>query len=129
MRYLSCKEIYDAIKEWGIKETNTREYAYEFQLKNGQYIYVKRLLDTQKRNPEPLRLMIHPCFIALKEDLLSFENIEFSFEEMGNMNSAFAQFPKSSQSQCDENPTKYGIGVNFQDKRSLLKLIVFIESV
>ena len=86
MRYLSCKEIYDAIKEWGIKETNTREYAYEFQLKNGQYIYVKRLLDTQKRNPEPLRLMIHPCFIALKEDLLSFENIEFSFEEMGNMN-------------------------------------------
>lgn len=129
MRYLSCKEIYDAIKEWGIKETNTREYAYEFQLKNGQYIYVKRLLDTQKRNPEPLRLMIHPCFITLKEDLLSFENIEFSFEEMGNMNSAFAQFPKSSQSQCDENPTKYGIGVNFQDKRSLLKLIVFIESV
>ena len=129
MRYLSCKEIYDAIKEWGIKETNTREYAYEFQLKNGQYIYVKRLLDTQKRNPEPLRLMIHPCFIALKEDLLSFENIEFSFEEMGNMNSAFAQFPKSSQSQCDENPTEYGIGVNFHDKRSLLKLIVFIESV
>lgn len=129
MRYLNCKEIYDAIKEWGIKETNTREYAYEFQLKNGQYIYVKRLLDTQKRNPEPLRLMIHPCFIALKEDLLSFENIEFSFEEMGNMNSAFAQFPKSSQSQCDENPIKYGIGVNFQDKRSLLKLIVFIESV
>jgi hypothetical protein len=129
MRYLSCKEIYDAIKELGIKETNTREYAYEFQLKNGQYIYVKRLLDTQKRNPEPLRLMIHPCFIALKEYLLSFENIEFSFEEMGNMNSAFAQFPKSSQSQCDENPTKYGIGVNFQDKRSLLKLIVFIESV
>ena len=48
MRYLSCKEIYDAIKEWGIKETNTREYAYEFQLKNGQYIYVKRLLDIQK---------------------------------------------------------------------------------
>ena len=129
MRYLSCKEIYDAIKEQGIKQTNTREYAYEFQLKNGQYIYVKRLLDTQKRNPEPLRLMIHPCFIALKEDLLSFENIEFSFEEMGNMNSAFAQFPKSTQSQCDENPTKYGIGVNFQDKRSLLKLIVFIESV
>ncbi|WP_159153117.1 hypothetical protein [Acinetobacter johnsonii] len=129
MRYLSCKEIYDAIKELGIKQTNTREYAYEFQLKNGQYIYVKRLLDTQKRNLEPSRLMIHPAFVVLKDDLQELENIEFNFAQQGNMNSAFAQFPKSSQSQCDENPTEYGIGVNFHDKRSLLKLIVFIESV
>ncbi|AYA03966.1 hypothetical protein BEN74_14910 [Acinetobacter sp. WCHAc010034] len=129
MKYLSCKEIYDAIKALGIQQTNTREYAYEFQLKNGQYIYVKRLLDTQKRNAEPSRLMIHPCFIALKEDLLSFENIEFSFEEKGNMNAAFAKFPQCALSQCDDNPTEYGIGVNFQDKQSLLKLIVFIESL
>lgn len=73
MRYLSCKEIYDAIKELGIKQTNTREYAYKFQLKNGQYIYVKRLLDTQKRNPEPSRLMIHPAFVVLKDDLQELE--------------------------------------------------------
>lgn len=73
--------------------------------------------------------MIHPWFIALKEDLLSFENIEFSFEEKGNKNSAFAKFPQYALFQCDDNPAEYGIGVNFQDKGSLLKLIVFIESL
>ena len=26
--------------------TNTRKYAHEFELKNGQYIYIKRLKDS-----------------------------------------------------------------------------------
>lgn len=129
MRYLSCNEIYQIMIGIGLEPTATREYAYEFQLKNGQYLYVKRLRDTQKRTPEPSRLMIHPAFVVLKDDLQELENIQFNFAQQGNMNSAFAQFPKSCQSQCDENPTEYGIGVNFQDKRSLLKLIVFIESL
>lgn len=59
----------------------------------------------------------------------NWKNIEFNFAQQGNMNSAFSQFPKSSQSQCEKNPTEYGIGVNFHDKRSLLKLTVFIESL
>lgn len=127
MTYLSCKEIYHAMKELGFKQTDTRDYAYEFLLRNGQYIYVKRFIDTQKRTPEPSRLMIHPVFITLKDDLQKLENTEFNFEEKGNMNSAFARFPKCSQSHCEENPTEYGIGVNFKDKTALFNLLKFIE--
>ena len=129
MTYLSCKEIYKILTELGFKQTEIRDYAYEFQLKNGQYIYVKRLLDTQKRVPEPSRLMIHPAFIVLKDDLQKMQNIAFNFEEKGNMNSAFAQFPRSSQSRCIENPTEYGIGVNFQDRKSLIDFLDFIQSI
>lgn len=32
--------------ELGYIQTNTRKYAYEFELKNGQYIYIKRLKDS-----------------------------------------------------------------------------------
>lgn len=129
MAYLSCKEIYDAMKNIGIKQTYEREYAYEFQLVNKQFIYVKRLLDTQNRQQQPSRLMIHPLFIALKNELMKLENTEFNFEQDGNMNSAFAQFPKCSKSECKDNPTEYGIGVNFKDKTALYKLLKFIENV
>ncbi|MEN4981942.1 hypothetical protein [Acinetobacter modestus] len=106
MHNLSCEEIYQVMKDAGFKQTYTGEYAYEFKFNNGQYVYVKRLKDTQKRTPEPSRLMIHPALIALKEDLQKMENVVFNFQEKGNMNSAFSQFPKCKQSECDENPTE-----------------------
>ncbi|MNI54851.1 hypothetical protein D3C73_1097680 [compost metagenome] len=46
MTYLSCKEIYELMTELGYTQTNTRKYAHEFELKNGQYIYIKRLKDS-----------------------------------------------------------------------------------
>ncbi|EPL0173791.1 hypothetical protein N1009_003621, partial [Acinetobacter baumannii] len=116
MTYLSCKEIHELMTELGYTQTNTRKYAHEFELKNGQYIYIKRLKDSQKRKKEPSRLMIHPSFQKFKEDLTKLEKVEFSFEQKGNMNSAFAEFPKCDLSECDGNPTEYGIGVNFKDK-------------
>lgn len=128
MAYLSCKDIYQILIDLGIKQSEIRDYAYEFQLKNEQYIYVKRLLDTQKRVTEPSRLMIHPAFIALKDDLQKLEDVAFNFEEKGNMNSAFAHFPKSSQSRCIENPTEYGIGVNFEHRKALIDFLDFIQS-
>lgn len=128
MTYLSCDEIYQVMKDEGFKQTYTRAYAYEFMLKNGQYVYVKRLMDTKKRIPEPSRLMIHPALIAFKDDLQKVENAEFNLEEKGNMNSAFSQFPKCKQSECDENPTEYGIGVNFSNRNGLIRLLDFIES-
>lgn len=126
---LSCKEIYDAMKNIGIQQTAEREYAYEFQLANKLFIYVKRLLDTQNRQQQPSRLMIHPMFIALKDELTRLENTEFNFEQEGNMNSAFAQFPKCPKSECKDNSTEYGIGVNFPDKNALSELLKFIGSL
>ncbi|KQE87932.1 hypothetical protein [Acinetobacter lactucae] len=123
MTFLSCKEIHQLMTELGYKQTNTREYAHEFELKNSQYIYIKRLKDSQKRKKQPSRLMIHPSFLKFKEDLTKLEKVEFSFEQKGNMNSAFAEFPK-----CDGNPTEYGIGVNFKDKLALINFLKFIES-
>ena len=113
----------------GFKQTDTRDYAYEFKLKNEQYIYVKRLIDSQKRIPEPSRLMVHPAFIAIKDDLQKLENVVFNFEEKGNMNSAFARFPTASQSKCEENPTEYGIGVNFRDIKALIDFLDFVQSL
>ncbi|BCB00614.1 hypothetical protein ATCC19606_29490 [Acinetobacter baumannii] len=48
MTFLSCNEIYELMTDLGYTQTNTRKYAHEFKLKNGQYIYVKRLEDNQK---------------------------------------------------------------------------------
>jgi len=128
MTYISCKEINQIMIELGYKKTNTREYAYEFKLKNGQYIYIKRLKDTQKRISEPSRLMIHPKYIDYKDELRKLENVEFNFEQKGNMNSAFAEFPKCDLSKCEGNPTEYGIGANFKDKLALTNFLKFIEN-
>lgn len=128
MTFLSCKEIHQIMTELGYKQTNTREYAHEFELKNGQYIYIKRLKDSQKRKKEPSRLMIHPSFQKSKEDLTKLEKVEFNFEEKGNMNTAFARFPHSSESDCVKNPTQHGIGVNIKDKLALINFLKFIES-
>jgi len=128
MTFLSCKEIYELMTELGYTQTNTREYAHEFELKNGQYLYIKRLKDSQKRKKEPSRLMIHPSFLKFKEDLTKLEKVEFSFEEKGNMNTAFARFPHSSESDCAKNPTQHGIGVNFKDKLALTNFLKFIEN-
>ncbi|HGE6785210.1 hypothetical protein ACT4VK_10395 [Acinetobacter baumannii] len=49
MTFLSCKEIDELMTELGYTQTNTRIYAHEFKLKNGQYVYVKQLKDNQKR--------------------------------------------------------------------------------
>ena len=117
------------MKDLGHKPTFTREYAFEFILKNEQYVYVKRLQDTKKITPEPSRLMIHPLFEALKEDLQKIDHVAFNFSEKGNMNSAFARFPTSNQSQCEDNPTQYGIGVNFGDRQALLNFLDFIQSL
>lgn len=129
MTYLSCNEILQIMKDLGHKLTFTREYAFEFRLKNGQYVYVKRLQDTKKITPEPSRLMIHPVFEVLKEDLQKIDHVAFNFSEKGNMNSAFAHFPTSSQSQCEDNPTQYGIGVNFSNRQALLIFLDFIQSL
>lgn len=129
MTYLSCKEIYQIMSDLGCEQTTTRKYAYEFKLKNGHYLYVKRLMDTKKITPEPSRLMIHPAFVELKEDLQKVENVVFNFEEKGNMNSAFVQFPKCRQSECEDNQTEYGIGVNFSNKNGLIGFLKFIESL
>lgn len=48
MTFLSCKEIDELMTELGYTQTNTRIYAHEFKLKNGQYVYVKQLKDNQK---------------------------------------------------------------------------------
>ncbi|MDR9541868.1 hypothetical protein RJC71_00250 [Acinetobacter baumannii] len=128
MTYLSCKEIYELMTELGYTQTNTREYAHEFELKNGQYFYIKRLKDSQKRKKEPSRLMIHPSFLKFKEAFTKLEKVEFSFEEKGNMNSTFAEFPKCDLSKCDGNPTEYGIGVNFKDKLALINFLKLIEN-
>lgn len=77
-------------------------------------------MDTKKTASEPSRLMIHPALVVFKKDLKKVEKAEFNFEEKGNMNSAFAQFPKCKQSECDENPTEYGIGLNFSNKNGLV---------
>ncbi|WP_454667239.1 hypothetical protein [Acinetobacter calcoaceticus] len=128
MTFLSCKEIDEFMIELGYTQTNTRKYAHEFKLKNGQYIYVKQLKDNQKRVSDPSRLMIHPKYIDHKDELRKLEKVELNFEQKGNMNSAFAEFPKCDLSKCDGNPTEYGIGVNFKDKLALINFLKFIES-
>lgn len=128
MTFLSCQEIDELMTELGYTQTNTRKYAHEFKLKNGQYIYVKQLKDNQKRKKQPSRFMIHPSFRKFKEDLIKLEKVEFSFKEKGNMNTAFACFPQSNESECAKNPTRYGIGVNFKDKLALINFLKFIES-
>lgn len=128
MTYLSCKEIYELMTELGYTQTNTRKYAHEFELKNGQYIYIKRLKDSQKRISKPSRLMIHPKYMDHKDQLRKLENVEFNFEQKGNMNSAFAEFPKCDLSKCEGNPTEYGIGANFKDKLALTNFLKFIEN-
>ncbi|WP_180053966.1 hypothetical protein [Acinetobacter sp. YH12236] len=127
--YLSCKQIYDAMKRIGVRRTDEREYAYEFELANGQVIYVKRLLDKQSRKNEPSRLMIHPALKALKSELQCIEDAEFKFGPEGNMSTAFAKYPKSSISECIDNPTEYGAGVNFKSEKGLTELINFLESL
>lgn len=128
MTFLSCTEIDELMTELGYTQTNTRKYAHEFKLKNGQYVYVKQLTDNQKRKKQPSRLMIHPSFQKFKEDLTKLEKVEFSFEQKGNMNSAFAEFPKCDLSKCEGNPTEYGIGANFKDKLALTNFLKFIEN-
>ncbi|MFI9954327.1 hypothetical protein Q4228_08000 [Acinetobacter baumannii] len=107
MTFLSCNEIYELMTDLGYTQTNTRKYAHEFKLKNGQYIYVKQLKDNQKRKKQPSRFMIHPSFRKFKEDLIKLEKVEFSFKEKGNMNTAFACFPQSNESECAMNRTGF----------------------
>ncbi|RZK22267.1 MAG: hypothetical protein EOO43_09810 [Flavobacterium sp.] len=128
-KYLSCSEIYDAMKSLAINQTIERKYAYEFKLTNGQVIYVKRLLDSQAYQDEPFRLMIHPALFALKTELQQIEGVKFKFGEKGNMNTAFAKYPNSSTSQSKSNPTKYGIGVNFKSEQALKELINFLRNL
>ncbi len=54
--------------------------------------------------------------------------MSLALSKKGNMNSAFAEFPKCDLSECDGNPTEYGIGVNFKDKLALINFLKFIES-
>lgn len=72
--------------------------------------------------------MIHIKYIDYKDELRKLEKVEFNFEQKGNMNSTFTEFPKCDLSKCEGNPTEYGIGAKFKDKLGLTNFLKFIEN-
>ena len=92
-------------------------------------MYIKRLLDTKISKGESSRLMIHPAFIVLKSELQVIEDADFSFSTKGNMSTAFARYPECLASECAENPSNYGIGINFKSEKGLKGLIDFLSGL
>lgn len=97
----------------GITQTNESKYAYEFELTNGQIIYVKRLKDSNPSRKWVSRLMIHPS-LEKHRSVLKIDDAELNLNIKDNMSTAFRTFPVSPLSQAEKTPSYYGIGVNFK---------------
>jgi hypothetical protein len=126
--YLSCNEIYDHLIGLGITQTNESEYAHEFELANGQIIYVKRLKDSRPRKKWVSRLMIHPD-LEKHRNTLKIEHVDLNFNIEDNMKSSFKAFPVSPLSQAEKMPSRYGIGVNFNTPQALEKFVNVMSSI
>lgn len=94
MTYLSCQEIYKHLIGVGITQTNESKYAYEFELSNGQVIYVKRLKDSRPSRKWVSRLMIHPNLEKYRS-ILQIDDSELNFNIKDNMSTAYRTFPVS----------------------------------
>lgn len=126
--YLSCNEIYDHLIGLGITQTNESEYAHEFELANGQIIYVKRLKDSRPSKKWLSRLMIHPN-LEKHRSLLKIEHVDLNFNIEDNMKSSFKAFPVSPLSQAKQTLSRYGIGVNFRTPQALEEFVKIMSSI
>lgn len=112
----------------GITQTNESKYAYEFELTNGQIIYVKRLKDSRPSKKWVSRLMIHPELEKYR-NTLKIERVDLNFNIEDNMSTAYKTFPVSPLSKAEITPSRYGIGVNFRTTQTLEEFVKILSSI
>jgi len=127
--FLSCDEIYNQMVRLGYSPIESKKYAYEFQLSNGHYVYVKRLKDSKASKKWASRLMIHPGLKDHRSLLEATENVSLRFAIEENMSTAFVKFPVSPLSKSAKAPSRYGAGVNFKTPQAIEEFISRLSKI
>jgi 5-methylcytosine-specific restriction protein B len=119
---LNSEELYSALIHLGFTATNKdNKYAYEFNLGNGDYIYVKsnKYDDGSRKLVDKDPLVIHPHNIKVRLDIDALEGINVNWTLRKSSN--YKKFPLPSD---NTSPSGYAMTVDSPDAlNQLIELI------